>query len=115
MKKFFQRLTRTQFICLVFIPFGIWGYCSHGWTGLLGAIIGWCLGIIIYDWKKNLQRLKNFLRRLSNFQIKLLFQSIICVPIIAACTYYNGLKGFIAAICGWCVGELISRRLFKFK
>lgn len=114
MKKFLRRFTRREFLLMIFIPFGVSGFYTGGWKGFFAALFGWLLGIVIYNRKENLRRLKNFLRRLTNFQIKLLVQSIICVPIIAACTYYNGLKGFIAAICGWCVGELISRRIFKY-
>ena len=48
-KRFFQRLGRTRFLILFFIPFGVWGLYSNGWQGLLTAIFGFGVGNFIYN------------------------------------------------------------------
>lgn len=113
MKKFLKRFTKPQLLIMFFIPFGALGYFFGGCKYFFAVLVGWCLGIIFYHRKEIWRRLENFLRRLSNFQLKLLIQSIFCLPIMAACVYYNGWKGFVATVLGWCIGEMISRRLFK--
>ena len=109
LRNFFRRLGKTRFLILCFIPFGAYGYYHDGWLGFFAAVFGWCLGGVIYNWKENKQRLKNFLRTNTSLKVK----SIILLPIVAVCTYLHGWQGLLAAILGWCVGELISRRIFK--
>ena len=111
LRNFIIRLGKTRFLILCFIPFGAYGYYHDGWIGFLVAVFGWWLGGVIYDWKESKQRLKNFFRTNTHLKVK----TIIFVPIAAVCTYHYGWLGLLGAILGWCVGELISRRIFKFK
>jgi len=117
MKKFFRKLTKTQWIVLCFIPFGVCGFYFNGVRGFVGSVVGWLfgwwLGSVLYNWKESKRHVIKFLRRLTHFQLRLLCQSVICLPVAATCVYYHGWKGLIAAIIGWCIGEMISRRLFK--
>jgi len=110
---FVRRIGRRNFLILCFIPFGGFFFYHDGLPGLLAAIFGWWLGGILYEWKDNKRRLKNFLRRRSRFQIKAAVHLIIFIPIAALCTYHYGWKGFLTACAGWCVGEFISRRFLK--
>lgn len=117
MKKFFRRLGKTRLILLCFIPFGVWGYCSHGWLGVLAAIIGWGvgwqLGKILYNRNDSKRRLKRFLQRRTDLQLKLLVKGTICIPVMIACVRYAGWLGLIGSLAGIFVGELICRRWLK--
>lgn len=110
MKKFARRIGRTKFLLLCFIPLGVAGFYLNGRLGLAAVMLGWCLGIIIYNRRENKQRLVKFLRRLTKLRLILLVKGIILVPIVAACTYYNGLPGFLASLLGIVVGQIICRR-----
>ena len=116
-KRFMRRLGKTRFVMLCFIPFGVWGYCSHGVLGLLATILGWAigwwLGSVIYNWSDSKRRLKRFLNRLSDFQLNVLVKSVFVVPVTVAGVYYNGWAGLVGAILGIFVGEMICRKLFK--
>ena len=48
LQKIFDKLGRTGFLTLCFLPFGAWGLYHHGWKGLLTAMFGWWLGNVIY-------------------------------------------------------------------
>ena len=109
MKKFLQRLGRTRFMILCFTLLVVVNYWYSGWLGILAAVIGWCIGALIYDWKYYKPRIKNFFRHNTNFKVK----TIILIPIAAWCVYQAGWRGFLVAIAGWCVGELICRRFLK--
>ena len=109
MKRFLQRLGRTRFMILFFILLVAANYWYSGWRGVLAAIIGWCIGALIYDWKEYKPRLINFFRHNTEFKVK----TIIFIPIISWCIWYDGLRGFIVGIIGWCVGEFITRRYLK--
>ena len=110
LRKFYRRIGKTRFLILCFIPFGVWGFCSNGWLGLFATMFGWWLGSVIYNWRENKRRLKNFFR--TNTEIKV--KSIILIPVVLACVYHSGWKGLIAALVGIVVGEFICRR-FIFK
>ena len=43
MRKFLRRFSRTQFLLIFFIPFGVWGFCYNGWLGLITSIVGYSL------------------------------------------------------------------------
>lgn len=109
MKKFFRRLGKTRFMAIALAILAAISYYFNGWLGVLAAIIGWCIGAFIYNWKEYKPRLINFLRH----NTKLKVQAIIFIPIVAACIYCDGWRGLVAAIAGWCVGELICRRFLK--
>ena len=109
MKKFLRRIGKTRFLILCFIPFGVWGLYSNGLLGLLAAMFGWYLGNVIYNWKEYKPRLIRFLKRRTKFQIQMMF----FLPIAAACIYCYGWIGLIGSIVGWCIGELICRKLFR--
>ena len=113
MKKFLKRFTRTQFIVIFFIPFGAYGLWSKGLLGLVTSIVGYSLGCLICERWDNIRKfpLKKFVRR----HIKAIVQLAIFIPLASYFTYNHGWKGLAAAIIGWCVGELISRKIFKFK
>ena len=109
MKNFLRRLGRTRFIILCFILFATITYCFDGWLGVLGAAIGWCLGMVIYNWKESKRHIKNFFRTNTNIKVK----SIILIPTVAACVYYAGWLGLVGSMVGIFVGELICRKIFK--
>ncbi len=110
MKNFVRRLGKTRFLLLCFIPFGAWGVYYNGWVGLVTAILAWCFGNAIYNWQDSKRRLKKFFSTHTELKVK----AIIILPIMAACTYRSGWRGFIASLVGVAVGEFICRRyLFK--
>ena len=109
LRNFFRRIGKTGFLILCFIPFGVYGFCSHGWLGFFTAVFGWCLGSIIYNWKESKQVLKKFFRTNTSLKVK----TIIFIPIAVVVTCNYGWRGLLAVCAGWCVGELISRRIFK--
>ena len=109
MKNFLRRLGRTRFMILSFTLLAVVNYWYGGWLGVLAAAIGWCIGALIYDWKEYKPRIKNFFRHNTNFKVK----TIIFIPIATWCVYQAGWRGFLVAIAGWCVGELICRKFLK--
>lgn len=109
MKNFLRRLGRTRFMILSFTLLAVVNYWYGGWLGVLAAAIGWCIGALIYDWKEYKPRIIKFFRHNTNFKVK----TIIFIPIATWCVYQAGWRGFLVAIAGWCVGELICRRFFK--
>ena len=113
LRKFFIRIGKTGFLILFFIPFGVYGFCHNGWLCLLASIIGYGLGWFLCErW----ERIKNFpWKKFFRRHIKAIVRLIIFIPIATAGTYYYGWKGFLTVCAGWCVGELISRKIFKFK
>ena len=113
LRKIFKRIGKPGFFILLFILFGVWGFCHNGWLGVLGVAFGYSLAWFFCErW----ERIKNFpWKKFFRRHLKAIIQLIIFVPIASACTYYYGWKGFLTACAGWCVGELISRRIFKFK
>ena len=48
LQKVFDKIGRTGFLFIFFLPFGAWGLYHHGWQGLLAAICGWFVGGFIY-------------------------------------------------------------------
>lgn len=49
LQKIFDKLGKTGFLTLCFLPFGAWGLYSNGLKGLLATIFGWCVGGFIYN------------------------------------------------------------------
>ena len=113
MKKFLKRFTRTQIILIFFIPFGAYGLWSNGLPGLLASIFGYGLGWFLCERWDRIRKfpLKKFVRR----HLKAIVQLSIFIPLASYFTYKHGLQGLAVAIIGWCIGELISRKIFKFK
>ena len=109
MKKFLQRLGRTRFMILFFILLVAVNYWYSGWLGIIAAVIGWCIGDVIYYWKDYKPRIIKFFRHNTNLKVK----TIVFIPVAAWCVYYVGWRGLLVAIAGWCVGELICRRFLK--
>ena len=109
MKKFLRRLGKTRFMIIMLTILAALSYYFNGWLGVVAAAIGWCIGDIIYYWKDYKPRIINFFRH----NTKLKVQAIIFIPIVAACIYYDGWRGFLTAIAGWCVGEFICKRFIK--
>ena len=109
MKKFLRRLGRTRFMILFFTLLVLVNYWYSGWLGILAAIIGWCIGSVIYDWKNYKPRVINFFRHNTEFKVK----TIIFIPVISWCIWYDGWRGLIVGIIGWSVGELICRKFLK--
>ena len=111
MKKFLRRLGKTRIVMLFFIPFGIFAFYRDSWLGLLAAIIGYSLGCFLCARWNNIKNFpwKKFLRR----HLKIIILAVIVIPILSICTYLHGWKGFLASCVGLCIGELISRRIFK--
>lgn len=48
LQKLFDKIGRTGFLTICFLPFGAWGLYHHGWQGLLAAMCGWFIGSLIY-------------------------------------------------------------------
>ena len=113
MKDFLRRLGKTRFLILCFIPFGVWGLCSHGLLGLLATMFGWWLGSVIYNWKEYKPRIIRFFRRRTKFQINLIVKLIILVPIAIWGFWYAGWLGIAGFVVGVGIGELICRRFLK--
>lgn len=113
LRKIFLRLGKTGFLILFFIPFGVWGFCRNGWLGLATAIFGYGLGWALCA---NWTRIKSFhWKKFFRRHLKAIVKLIIFIPIASVCTYHYGWKGLLTVCAGWCVGELISRKIFKFK
>lgn len=109
LRKFIKQIGKTQFIWLCFIPFGAYGFYSNGWLGLLVSIFGWWFAGVLVNWRENKQRLKKFLMRRTDFQIKLMVKLPIFLALMIYFTCEKGWKGFFTVIAGWCFGELICR------
>ena len=109
MKKFLRRIGKTRFMVLCFIVLGVGSYYFNGWLGVVAAAFGWWLGSVIYYWEDSKKRLKKFFSTNTSLKVK----TIIFVPIAAAATYNYCWKGFLTVCAGWCVGELISRKVLK--
>ncbi|MBQ4402899.1 MAG: hypothetical protein IJL12_02160 [Selenomonadaceae bacterium] len=111
MKKFLRRLSRTQFLLIFFIPFGVWGFCYNGWLGLITSIVGYSLGCWLCQ---NWSRIKNYpWKKFFRQHVKAIVRLVILVPVVAAGCYYYGWRGLIASIAGLLVGEIICRRFIK--
>lgn len=113
MRKFLQRLGKTRFLILLLVILGAICFYRDGWLGLSAALIGWCLGILVYDWKDYKPRIIRFLKRRTKLQLNIMIKSIILIPTTAACVWYAGWLGLVGAIVGIIIGELICRKLFK--
>ena len=113
MRKFLRRLGRTRFLILLLVILGAICFYRDGWLGLSAALIGWCLGILVYDWKDYKPRIIRFLKRRTKLQLNIMIKSIILIPTTAACVWYAGWLGLVGAIVGIIIGELICRKLFK--
>ena len=113
MRNFLRRLGRTRFMILLLVILGAICFYRDGWLGLSAALIGWCLGILVYDWKDYKPRIIRFLKRRTKLQLNIMIKSIILIPITAASFYYIGWRGLAASIVGIIIGELICRKLFK--
>ena len=109
MRKFIIRLGRTRCMILLYILLIVANYCYNGWRGAIAAVFGCIIGTLIYDWKIWKPRLINFFRHNTEFKVK----TIIFIPIISWCIWYDGLRGLIVGIIGWCIGEFLSRRYLK--
>lgn len=113
MRNFLRRLGRTRFLILLLVILGAICFYRNGWLGLSAALIGWCLGILVYDWKDYKPRIIRFLKRRTKLQLNVMIKSIILIPITAACIWYAGWLGLVGSIVGIIIGELICRKLFK--
>lgn len=113
MRNFLRRLGRTRFLILLLVILGAICFYRNGWLGLSAALIGWCLGVLIYDWKDYKPRIIRFLKRRTKLQLNVMIKSIILIPITVACIWYAGWLGLVGSIVGIIIGELICRKLFK--
>ena len=113
MRNFLRRLGRTRFMILLLVILGAICFYRNGWLGLSAALIGWCLGVLVYDWKEYKTRIIRFLKRRTKLQLNIMIKSIILIPTTAACVWYAGRLGLVGAIIGIIIGELICRKLFK--
>ena len=107
MKKYLKRLTKTQFMILVFIPFGLWGFCSNGLPGLLAAMFGWYLGGVIWRNRASIKKFnaKKFFKKYAVPIINLL----ILIPVDALAYHIGGWTTFFAVTVGWIIGMLTWR------
>ena len=113
LRNFFRRIGKTKFLILFFIPFGVWGFCRNGWLGLATAILGYGLGWLLCE---NWSRIKKFpWKKFFRQHLKAIVKLVILVPVVTACCYFYGWKGLLGSILGVIVGEIISRKIFKFK
>ncbi|MBR2520239.1 MAG: hypothetical protein IKE46_10715 [Selenomonadaceae bacterium] len=48
LQKLFDKIGRTGFLTICFLPFGAWGLYNHGVPGFFAALLGWCVGGWIY-------------------------------------------------------------------
>ena len=117
MKKTLRRIGRTRFMIIILLLLAVVCYCYSGLPGVIGAIIGWCLGALIYDWKKYKTRIINFLRRcdkrFGRRTFRIIFSTVFCSPLIIYFTYRDGWRGLGVSIIGICIGHLISNKIFK--
>lgn len=113
MRNFLRRLGRTRFLILLLVILGAICFYRNGLLGLSAALIGWCLGILVYDWKDYKPRIIRFLKRRTKLQLNVMIKSIILIPITVACIWYAGWLGLVGSIVGIIIGELICRKLFK--
>ena len=107
MKKFFRRLTETQFMLLCFIPFGGICFYLNGLAGLLAAIVGWCLGDIIWKNKKAIRNF-NYEKFFRRYRVELL-ALLILIPVDALACHFGGWKIFAAVTIGWLLGIALWR------
>ncbi len=61
--------------------------------------------------------MKKFLRRIRDRvgrrKFRIIFSTIICLPIVIWCFYRGGWSSLVAALAGVVVGQLISSKIFK--
>ena len=115
MRNFLRRLGKTRFMILLLVILGAICFYRNGWLGLSAALIGWCIGVLVYDWKEYKPRIIRFLKRRTNFQLNVMIKSIILIPIMAASFYYVGWRGLAASFVGVIIGEFICRRFLNLK
>ena len=107
MKKYLKRLTYAQMMIILYIPFGIWGFCRNGLLGIFSTILGWCLGILIWNKRAAIKKFdwKKFFKKYRVAIINLL----ILIPIDALAYYIGGWSTFAAITVGWICGMTIWR------
>lgn len=110
MKKFLRKLTRTQFLLLFFIPFGLFGLYRDGLRGLITAIVGYGLGWILCD---NWKAIRNFgYRKFFRKYATPLISLLILIPVDALAYHFGGCATFVAVTVGWLLG-IVTWRLQK--
>ena len=110
-QNFVRRIGKDRIILLLFIPFGAFFFYHDGWIGLISAMFGWWLGGVLYENNDRIKKYpwKKFFRR----HLKMIVKLVILVPVVAACCYYAGWRGFVGSILGIIVGEIICWRFLK--
>ncbi|MBQ7453626.1 MAG: hypothetical protein IJS69_01020 [Selenomonadaceae bacterium] len=111
MKKYLRRLTKTQFLILWFIPFGVVSFIYNRWLGLLGAvlgaIVGWYLGGVLWK-KQNAIKNFNYKKFFKKYRVAIL-NLLILIPVDVLAYHFGGWKIFLAVTGGWILGMIIWR------
>ena len=106
MKKFFRKLTRTQWLILFYLPFGIISSYFCGIAGFIGSIIGWLIGLKIgatLDKNSKAIRNYNYGKFFRNRKVEII-TLLLLIPVDALAYHFGGWKTFAAVTIGWLFG-----------
>lgn len=108
MKKFFNRLTVTQFLILWYIPFGVVSSYLNGIPGFIGSVIGWCIGVYLC---KNWSAIRAYnYRKFFAKHATPLICLLILIPVEALAYHFGDCKIALGILIGWLIGIITWRR-----
>ena len=107
MNKPFKRLLRDNFMLICFTFCAAISFYFGRWIGLLGAIVGWWLGGVLWRNQKAILNFgyKKFFRKYAVAIINLL----ILIPLDVLAYRFGGWSTFTAMTVGWISGMLFWR------
>ena len=57
--------------------------------------------------------LRKFIKRIGKRNFRIIFSTVICIPIVLWCFYRGGWSSLAASLVGVVIGQIISNLIFK--